>query len=706
VIELRDCIDALRGQVDLSPYAYADQVVTPNVTIIRAIHVTDLRNALGAVYGAVALASPSYTDTDIFPGVTLIRTEHNAELRDGARALDLPTAAAPTYSPGGGTYFNDLTVTLSTATPDSVIRYTTDGSTPTSASPTYADAITVDVTMTTIRAKTFASGHLPSADSVADYTLQVAQPSLSPSGGAFFDTQTVMLSTDTNDGVIHFTIDSSDPPGLAPVYSGPLTLTESTTVRAEAFKAGYLDSDEASATYTLVDPASLPPGPSIEPDSGEFPIWQEVTLTTNEPNSTIWYTLDGTSPASSGGIIFNGTQYDGSLHLPQLGPVVVNAATFNPDNVPVGFSTATYDVVLGPTDQTLTDHRHNLISDWAARPHVVENYGDNVCMAWNALKPSGRQVFLWNTHRLHLSNMLPDVDELYSIRESEAGSCGGSEYNRTFMSMTSALQMTLTQVAESDDRQALPPWRVTHDLAGPHDPFTHSTETTGGEPRGQLHFFGYADPVRVARTFTGPHGVYCGEETLIVERNEVCEGCIGPAPDCTYNASYSDEIIEDVDEYYRGAVGYAIHDPYSFEMDQDYGPDHFSSPACFGYYRQYASNYGDPEYHWRPSGCQAGSTLPGALAPGAELLPNEVLWSPKGNYQLVYQNDDGNLVLKKANGEVVWASGTPAHVPGKVLMQLDGNLVILDFDGNPAGWATNTENNPGAYLQLYDDSDL
>lgn len=50
-----------------------------------------------------------------------------------------------------------------------------------------------------------------------------------------------------------------------------------------------------------------------------------------------------------------------------------------------------------------------------------------------------------------------------------------------------------------------------------------------------------------------------------------------------------------------------IADPLVFEMDQDFGADHDSAPACKydGEYMTdvYARNYGDPGWAWEPSDC-------------------------------------------------------------------------------------------------------
>lgn len=54
----------------------------------------------------------------------------------------------PTFTPGAGTYTSSQNVTISCATNEAVIHYTTDGSTPTASSPTYNGAITVSEDMT------------------------------------------------------------------------------------------------------------------------------------------------------------------------------------------------------------------------------------------------------------------------------------------------------------------------------------------------------------------------------------------------------------------------------------------------------------------------------------------------------------------------------------------------------------------------------
>ncbi|MCD1257275.1 family 16 glycosylhydrolase [Paenibacillus athensensis] len=78
--------------------------------------------------------------------------------------------AAPTFSPGGGTYTSAQSVTLSSSTSGATIKYTTDGSTPTSASATYSGAINV-ASSQTIKAIAVKSGMTDSAVASASYTI-------------------------------------------------------------------------------------------------------------------------------------------------------------------------------------------------------------------------------------------------------------------------------------------------------------------------------------------------------------------------------------------------------------------------------------------------------------------------------------------------------------------------------------------------------
>lgn len=85
-----------------------------------------------------------------------------------------PTAAAtPTFDPAPGTYDSDISVALASTTSGATIHYTTDGSTPTTASPVYGAPIPVGDTdgTVTIRAIAVASGFSESAVAEGTFTV-------------------------------------------------------------------------------------------------------------------------------------------------------------------------------------------------------------------------------------------------------------------------------------------------------------------------------------------------------------------------------------------------------------------------------------------------------------------------------------------------------------------------------------------------------
>jgi len=81
------------------------------------------------------------------------------------------TAAAPVFSPGGGTYSTAQSVTITTSTSGASIRYTTDGSTPSSSAGTvYSGPVSISSTKT-LKAIAYGSGLTSSSVTSATYTI-------------------------------------------------------------------------------------------------------------------------------------------------------------------------------------------------------------------------------------------------------------------------------------------------------------------------------------------------------------------------------------------------------------------------------------------------------------------------------------------------------------------------------------------------------
>jgi poly(beta-D-mannuronate) lyase len=162
------------------------------------------------------------------------------------------TTATPTFSPGAGTYINGTSVTISTTTSGASIRYTTDGSTPSSTVGTlYSSAVNLSAN-TTLKAIAFKFGLTDSSVATASYTIQVATPSFSPAAGTYATAQSVTISSGTSGSTIRFTTNSTTPSEtVGTVYSSPVSIAANTTLKAIAYKTNLADSAVTTGSYTI-----------------------------------------------------------------------------------------------------------------------------------------------------------------------------------------------------------------------------------------------------------------------------------------------------------------------------------------------------------------------------------------------------------------------------------------------------------------------
>ncbi|MEX2490898.1 MAG: putative Ig domain-containing protein, partial [Nitrospirales bacterium] len=78
----------------------------------------------------------------------------------------------------------------------------------------------------------------------------VATPSISPAGGDFTSSVAVTISSPTSGAEVRYTTNGSAPISSSTLYTGPVTLTSNSTIRASAFKSGWNPSGTASETFT------------------------------------------------------------------------------------------------------------------------------------------------------------------------------------------------------------------------------------------------------------------------------------------------------------------------------------------------------------------------------------------------------------------------------------------------------------------------
>ena len=71
----------------------------------------------------------------------------------------------------------------------------------------------------------------------------------SPTATEFETSANVTLTCATNGATIYYTLDGSTPTASSTLYTGPIVLTKTTTVKARAFKSGYARSDVFTRTF-------------------------------------------------------------------------------------------------------------------------------------------------------------------------------------------------------------------------------------------------------------------------------------------------------------------------------------------------------------------------------------------------------------------------------------------------------------------------
>lgn len=162
--------------------------------------------------------------------------------------------AMPTTSVAAGTYEYAQTVSLALNPIDATCRYTTDGSTPSQSVGTiYSGDITISAT-TTLKAIAYKTGLSDSPILSALYTItnQVAEPTSNTLSGEFHGTQTVSLATSTSGATIYYTTDGSTPTSGSATYSGAISVSVTTTVKAIAIKSGLTDSSVLSIAIVIL----------------------------------------------------------------------------------------------------------------------------------------------------------------------------------------------------------------------------------------------------------------------------------------------------------------------------------------------------------------------------------------------------------------------------------------------------------------------
>ena len=240
----------------------------------------------------------------------------------------------PSVEPG--TFGTPQVMALVSTLPSASIHFTTDGSDPTAASPTYSEPFTIDTTTTL---SYFALDSNTQAQSPIRRGVYTIDPALltvfaTPAGGVYGSVQAVTLAANDETASIYYTFDGSDPsPATGTLYGGAISLghngdfllkfiavaasgspitpvqVERYSIRAPILTVGPTDpANGFPAYYQDATGLALPPCWStattaagaplcvLPPASATFDPTQPIVFPTNFPNESFYFSASASLP--------------------------------------------------------------------------------------------------------------------------------------------------------------------------------------------------------------------------------------------------------------------------------------------------------------------------------------------------------------------------------------------------------------------------
>jgi|GEM_PF-2495103 len=201
---------------------------------------------------------------------------------------------------------------------------------------------------------------------------QVSTPTFDPSAGNYHTPQNVTISCSTEGATIYYTTNGDDPTDASTVFTEPIAVSSTTTIKAIAYKAGWTASYIATATYSFpIEVANIAALRASPTGSTWYKLTGEAVLTFKTADRNAKYIQDTTGAILiddySGKITTSYNLYDGITGI---------IGTLQPYNgmlqfVPIadpGPATS-YAHVVEPVEVTLA----NLTTDYQAKLVKIKN---------------------------------------------------------------------------------------------------------------------------------------------------------------------------------------------------------------------------------------------------------------------------------------------------------------------------------------------
>jgi hypothetical protein len=275
-------------------YSSAQSVKISDATPGATIYYTT-NGATPTPASAVYKSAVDVSVTEYLQAIAVADGFTTSPLAEALYSIGPNITATPVLSPPPGAYSAAQTVTMTDATPGAVITYSVGiGSVVNTY--TYSGPFTVSSTEY-IAYDAIAPGYTRSPALEGIYTIgTVPAPEFSPIAGTYSTAQLVNIYDITPGATIHYTTNGTAPTTGSAVYSGPIVVAANETIRAIATTPKLTTSVTAAAAYSI---GKVVATPTFSLAAGSYTSAQSTSITDITPGTTIYYTLNGTTPTTA-----------------------------------------------------------------------------------------------------------------------------------------------------------------------------------------------------------------------------------------------------------------------------------------------------------------------------------------------------------------------------------------------------------------------
>lgn len=121
----------------------------------------------------------------------------------------------------------------------------------------------------------------------------VANPTFTPRAGEYDDTIIVEIKSETEEALIRYTLDGTDPTEESLLYEEPIEVASTLTITARAYKENWNPSIIAAARYVIRRTVAAP---EFFPEAGEYNLPFQLKITTPTEDANIHYTTGNQTP--------------------------------------------------------------------------------------------------------------------------------------------------------------------------------------------------------------------------------------------------------------------------------------------------------------------------------------------------------------------------------------------------------------------------